>query len=235
MEDMERYGDYNEIDESPSKNPVAIALKAVVLVVCFSVIGFLLFRIALFNYYPKSMLTLYFDEVLTEHYASVGGDMEVLTQELRFPYDDPNDGNFFCDSLFVIEAADQVQITLRFNTAIIELFKTEYGVDISELDSESVRITLARDPIEEKGDPITVAEVSETVGESLLMYRYYKLVFNGVDLGLDEGEDKIEWLRLEIELLGTKEKTSFAVPIYENNSGYSKFDTYRPSKGELPK
>ena len=235
MEDMERYGDYNEIDESPSKNPVAIALKAVVLVVCFAVIGFLLFRIVLFNYYPKSMRTLYFDGVLTEHYSNVGEDIDVLTQELRFPYDDPDDGNFFCDNLFVIAEVDQVQITLRFNTAIIESFKAEYGVDISEFDSESVRITLARDPVEEKGNPITVAEVSETVGESLLMYRYYKLVFNGVDLGLDEGEDKVEWLRLEVELLGAKEKTVFAVPIYENNSGYSEFDSYRPSKGELPK
>ena len=233
MEDMERYGDYNEIDESPSKNPVIRALKILVGVVCFAVIGFLLFRIALFNYYPKSMSRLYFDEVLTEYYSSTGGNIGAKTQDLRFPYDDANNGNFFCDNLFVIDGAGQIQISVRYNDSIYEEFRQKYGVEVSD-ETNSFRYTLWRDPIEEKGEPALVAEVSEVIDDSLLMYRYKKLVFNGVDLGLDEGEDKVEWLRLEIELLGTKEKTVFAVPIYENNESYSTFNEYRLSSGEKP-
>ena len=233
MEDMERYGDYNEIDESPSKNPVIRALKILVGVVCFAVIGFLLFRIALFNYYPKSMSRLYFDEVLTEYYSSTGGNIGAKTQDLRFPYDDANNGNFFCDNLLVIDGAGQIQISVRYNDSIYEAFRQKYGIEVSD-ETNSFRYTLWRDPIEEMGEPALVAEVSEVIDDSLLMYRYKKLVFNGVDLGLDEGEDKVEWLRLEIELLGTKEKTVFTVPIYENNKSYSTFNEYRLSSGEKP-
>ena len=234
MEDMERYGDYNEVDAPPSKNPVIRALKLLVGVVCFAVIGFLLFRIILFNYYPSSMTKLYFNETLTEYYNSTGGKIGATTQKLRSPYDNSEDGNFFCDNLIVIEGAEQIQLSLRFNTAIYETFKQKYGVDISSLGADAFRFSLWRDPIEEKGEPIKLAEVSDFADDSLLMYRYYKLVFDEVDLGLDEGEDKVEWIRLEIELLGTKEKTVFAVPIYENNESYSRFDEYKLSSGEKP-
>ena len=44
----------------------------------------------------------------------------------------------------------------------------------------------------------------------------------------------MEWLRLELELLGAKEKTVFAVPIYENNEDYSEFDEYDLSAKERP-
>ena len=91
-----------------------------------------------------------------------------------------------------------------------------------------------RDPIEENGDPIEIAAAPDIVADQLLMYRYYKLVFDKVDFGLDEGENKVEWIRLEIELLGAKEKTVFAVPIYENNKDYSEFKDYRLSSGEKP-
>lgn len=234
MDDMERYGDYNEVDESPTKNPVTTVLKAVVAAVCLSVIAFLIFRIALFNYYPGEMRRLYFNDRLTEYYHSTGGDMEVFTQELRFPYDDPDEGNFFCDNLLVIPGADQLQVSLRYNNSICELFLEKYGVDISELGLDAFEIRLVRDPIEEKGDPVTVGSLSEKSVQSLMMYHYGKLVFDGVDLGLDEGEDKVEWLRLELELLGAKEKTVFAVPIYENNESYAELEEYKLSAKERP-
>ena len=237
MEDMERYGDYNEVDESPSKNPVTAVLKAIAVTLCFTVIGFIAFRLVIFNYYPASMSKLYFNDTLAEYYEATGGDMGVQTQEMRFPYDDPDKGYFFCDNLFVIEGAGQIQVSLRFNDAIYESFKEEYGVDISELGADAFRFSLARDPLstdDKTVEAIEIATVSDVVEDSLMMYRYYKLVFDGVDLGLDEGEEKVEWLRLEIELLGTKKKTVFKVPIYENNDSYSEFKDYKPSKGEIP-
>ena len=231
---MERYGDYNEVDEAPTKNPVIVALKILVCVVCFAVIGFIAFRLFLFNYYPSSMTKLYFDATLSEYYNATGGNIGAVTQDLRFPYDDPDEGNFFCDNLIVIDGARQIQLSLRFNDAIFDTFKQKYGVDISSLGADAFRFSLVRDPIEEEGEPIEIAVLSEAVGDSLLMYRYYKLIFNGVDLGLDEGEDKVEWIRLEIELLGTEEKTTFAVPIYENNASFSSFNEYKLSSGEKP-
>jgi hypothetical protein len=67
------------------------------------------------------------------------------------------------------------------------------------------------------------------------MYKYYKLVFDGVPLTL-EGEDKIGWIRLEIFVKGQKGDKPYAmIPIYENSSDYSKFTDYKLSNGEVPK
>ena len=234
MEDMERYGDYNEIDESPSKNPVTTVLKVVLTTVCFAVIGFLLFRIALFNYYPAEIKNLYFNDVLTAYYNSVDGEMEVLTQELRAPYDDEDEGNFFCDNLLVITAAEQLQISVRYNDAICATLLEKYGVDVSESGFDAFSFRLVRNPLTDEGEPVVLAENPEVIDASLMMYHYAKLVFDGVEFGLDEGESKAEWIRLEIELIGAEEKTVFMVPVYENNSGYSSFDEYRLSAKERP-
>lgn len=234
MEDMERYGDYNEIDEAPSKNPVTTVLKFVLAAVCFLVIGFLAFRIIIFNYYPTEIKNLYFNDTLTAYYNSTGGDMEVLTQELRAPYDDEDAGNFFCDNLFVITGAGQLQVSLRYNDAIEAIFLEKYGVDISESGFDAFTFRLVRNPLTEEGEPVVLAENPEIIRDSLIMYRYAKLVFDGVEFGLDEGENKAEWIRLEIELVGAKKPTVFMIPVYENNSDYSSFDEYKLSAKERP-
>ena len=234
MEDMERYGDYNEIDEAPSKNPVTTVLKFVLAAVCFLVIGFLAFRIIIFNYYPTEIKNLYFNDTLTAYYNSAGGDMEVLTQELRAPYDDEDDGNFFCDNLFVITGAGQLQVSLRYNDAIEASFLEKYGVDISESGFDAFTFRLVRNPLTEEGEPVVLAENPEIIRDSLIMYRYAKLVFDGVEFGLDEGENKAEWIRLEIELVGTEKPTVFMIPVYENNADYASFDEYKLSAKERP-
>ena len=234
MEDMERYGDYNEVDEAPSKNPVTTVLKVVLAAVCFAVIGFLLFRIIIFNYYPREIKNLHFNDTLTAYYNSTGGDMEVLTQELRAPYDDEDDGNFFCDNLFVITGADQLQVSLRYNDAIHAIFYEKYGVDISKSGFDAFTFRLVRNPLTDDGEPVLLAENPEIITDSLMMYRYAKLVFDGVEFGLDEGENKAEWIRLEIELLGTEKPTVFMIPVYENHSDYSSFDEYKLSAKERP-
>ena len=234
MEDMERYGDYNEVDESPSKNPVTTVLKVVLTAVCFLVIGFLIFRIIIFNYYPREIKNLYFSDALTAYYSSTGGDIEVLTQKLRAPYDDEDAGNFFCDNLLVVTEADHLQISLRYNDAIHATFLEKYGVDISESGFDAFTFRLVRNPITDDGEPVLLAENPEIITDSLMMYRYAKLVFDGVEFGLDAGENKAEWIRLEIELGGTEKPTVFMIPVYENNSDYASFDEYKPSAKERP-
>ena len=110
----------------------------------------------------------------------------------------------------------------------------KYGVDISESGFDAFTFRLVRNPMTEEGEPVVLAENPEIITDSLIMYRYAKLVFDGVEFGLDEGENKAEWIRLEIELVGAKKPTVFMIPVYENHSDYSSFDEYKLSAKERP-
>ena len=234
MEDMERYGDYNELDESPSQNPVTTVLKAVAVAVCFSVIVFLAFRIILFNYYPAEIKQLYFNDALTAYYNSVNGKIEVLTKDIDNPYDDADEGNFFCDNLLVIPGANQVQVSLRFNDAICEIFLEKYGVDIKELGFDAFAFTLLSDPADKDSENVVLSEDPEIITNSFLMYRYAKLVFDDVDFSFDDAARDSEWLVLEIELLGAAKETVFKVLLHKNFADSTKFDKYNPSGKEHP-
>ena len=92
----EQYGDYTEFEDDipKKKSPVLFILKILIYVVCFAVVGVLVFRIILFNYYPDSMEDPYFTPELNAYYESVGGEAVIKTQDLRTPYDDPNVASF---------------------------------------------------------------------------------------------------------------------------------------------
>ena len=68
MEDMERYGDYNEIDTPPSRGRGLLILKITTGLVCFSVALLLIIRIVMANRYPDFASTVLFDDVLSAHY-----------------------------------------------------------------------------------------------------------------------------------------------------------------------
>ena len=72
--DMERYGDYNDIDEPKKKSAVGLIIKIIAAVLCITVVGTLAFRIITFNYYPESMKRLYFDDTLTDYYRDTDGN-----------------------------------------------------------------------------------------------------------------------------------------------------------------
>ena len=243
MDDMERYGDYNEIDEAPTKSPVMLVLKILIGAVCFLVIGFLIFRIAFFNYYPDRMSDLYFNDTLTAFYDEREGDIGAVTQKLRFSYDDAEEGNFFADNLIVIREAGQLQISVRYNKALIKSIEEEYGITVT--DPEALfSFTLARDPREnpdESDSDASVEVIAEKVGEltvnesqDLLFYTYHKLVFDGIDFGSDS-EPEIEWLRVEININGVETDGPYMILVYENNSAYSEFTDYKPSGKEVPR
>ena len=143
MEDMERYGDYNEVDEVPrSRGPVGLVLRILVTLVIVAVVGMLGFRLVLFEYYPATVKNLYFNDALTEYYEQNGGEIAVKTQHIRFPYDDSEKGYFFSDHLQVIDGADQLQIALRMNVATIDAIEEAYkleGLSRDNLDYLSYR------------------------------------------------------------------------------------------------
>ena len=233
MEDMERYGDYNEIDESPAKrgNIILIILKVITAVCCLGVVGILAFRMILFNNYPASMKTLYFNDTLTEYYNSVDGDINAKTQTLRAKYDDPDKGQFFCDNLIVIEGADQLQISVRYNASNLEDIAEELKLTepLDSLDADIFSFRLC----DNYGRLYT--DVTKAVFESQVMYRYQKLVIDGVELSAGEDGTFPEWIRLEIFVKGqTSDEPYACVAIYENNSEFSDFSDYELSPSEKP-
>lgn len=230
MDDLERYGDYNEIDDAPrSKNPIAIIIKILVVTIIVTVVGVLGFRIALFNYYPEEMKTIYFNDTLSEYYNSVDGNIGAKTQSLRAPYDDEEEGNFFCDNLIVIEGADQLQLSLRYNVSVAENIMSTYGIESFDVESDFLTLRL----VDNYGR--VYSDLSYMGSDSLMMYRYKKLVFDGVELS-DTGDGKYpEWIRLEIFINGQSQDKPFAmVPVYENNEVYNIFEDYELSSKEVP-
>ena len=129
MDDLERYGDYNEIEEEniPKENKfpaltVKILVGVLVVLVCATVGA----RLFLFNYYPSAMQELYITDSLAD-YASNNGNMELLTQKIRIPYDHATQGNFFCDNLLVVKDAGHFLIDimpLMFIPAAVGLMVT---------------------------------------------------------------------------------------------------------------
>ena len=226
MSDFERYGDYNEVSESPGKSPVLLAIKITALVLAFSVVAVILFRVCTFNYYPKDMKSVYYNDTLIAYCEANGGSASARTQKLRAPYDDPDLGNFFADHLFVIEELGQLQVTVRYNASVADTIFKNYGVEFDPDDTSRLRFRLTRSGGDENavgaaaGEPIECT-LSYSESDKFLMYRYVKLVFDGVDF------DGAQWIRLDIYIDGVELKEPFMIAIYENSEGYAQFADYQ--------
>ncbi len=233
MSDYERYGDYNDTEDDlpKSKNPVVIALKIMIFIICIGVIGVIAFRMIVFNSYPPAVKNVYFNDKLTAHYNEKGGDIEIKTQKLLAPYDDEDEGNFFCKHLYVIDEIDQLQITLRYNTATVKNLSKEHGIALDENSEDLFSYRLCASYGDENA--VVVGELTAEQYDKRLMYRYKKLVFDNVDLSLDEIGSPY-WIRLEITVKGSERDEVYMIPIYENNDHYSSFKDYELSRKETP-
>lgn len=239
MDDFERYGDYNEVDEAPSKGRGMLIIKIVAAAVCIIVTLIIGIRLFTFNFYPSDMTSLVFTPTLTEHYEKTGGNINALTQNLRAPYDDNNLGNFFASNLIVIKDAGEIQITLRYNVSLANTLAERYSVKDFDVDDPSLMtFSLWRDGYGEVEDGEEIGTLTVMAHDSFAMYRYVKLVFDGIDFSRDDSDDKIEWIRLEIDIEGAKtskgEPHTFMIPIYENNESHDTFAEYQLSGKEHP-
>ena len=231
MEDIERYGDYNEIDEAPSSGRVKMILKMVIIGFAALVVGLILFRVILFNYYPKSIKDIYFNDSLTAYYESVGDDFSAKSQSLRAPYDDPDFASFFCDNLIVIEDAGQLQVSVRYNSSIFDSIKTKYGVDLDPKAENLFSFELEQVPSGNNEEPYVIGELDYSYSESMMMYTYYKLVFDGID-SAEFGEGA--WIRLKITINGVDNAKPYYVLVYENTDEYDFFSEYELKGREKP-
>jgi hypothetical protein len=233
MDDLERYGDYNETeDDIPrGKSHVGLILKILVGVVCISVIAVLAFRLVLFNSYPDSMENIYFNDKLTAYYNETNGDIGALTQSLSTPYDDPDEGNLFCDNLIVIPGINQLQISVRYNVSLMESIKEKYGVELDPDGKDLFTFKLSIIPFTEENKPIATGTVSVPFTESKMMYRYIKLVVDDVDF--EAGGAEHFWIRLETYINGVEMEKPYENLIYQDDEG-SKFSKYGLSSKEKP-
>ena len=224
MSDYERYGDYNEIDDDlpKSKNIVLIILKILVFSICAGVVLILGVRMFLFSTYPKSVSSVYPSEAFLEYYRDTNGDVELKTQDLRAPYSDNTKGYFFCDCLILAEKIGEVQVTVRYNKASLGYIGEELSITLpDEVGNFKYKLT---DNLGRSYEP------SASSFDTRAMYRYEKLVFDGVDFSIDEN-DEVKWMRLEVFIGDTAEPYAM-VAVYENNDQYARFDNYKLSKGE---
>ena len=239
MEDMERYGDYNELEEIPGhRTLLGKILRVLVAVVILFVVGFLGFRLVLFDYYPPSIKNLYFNETLTAYYEATNGAIGAKTQRMRFPYDDSSKGHFFSDHLAVIDGADQLQVSLRLNVSTVDAIEEKYGLSGLSRDSLDYLSFRLVDMVKEGEADVerVLAEGKVVAEEKLMMYRYLRLVFDGVDLfDRADGTDPSAWMRVDIFVDGAEEDAPFAsVLVYENHEEYNSFKDYVPSRKERP-
>ena len=233
MEDIERYGDYNEVDEAPggNKSPVVFLLKALIIALCVLVVGVILFRVILFNYYPRDIKNIYFNDDLKEYYSSTDGDIDAITQTLRAPYDDPDFASFFADNLIVIKGAGQIQLSVRYNSSVFDTIEEKYGVRLDGNADGLFSFELERVPFDKDEQTYKIGELDCAFTDKALMYTYYKLVFDGVDF---PDSDTPDWIRLKITVNGIENAEPYYILIYENTEEYSAFEEYKLTGKERP-
>ncbi len=225
MEDLERYGDYDdrEYEETKKSGIVGTVIKTIVAVVCISIIAILGFRLFIFKTYPASMKNIYFTDRLSEYYNANEGDINAETQTLRAPYDNPDFANFFCDNLIVVKEAGELQVSVRYNQSAIEEIQKKHNLSDLVGGSEDL---FSYKLVDNNGR--VCENLTYTNYESKYMYHYIKLAFSDVEF------EDANWIRLEITVNGSKNDTPYRICIYENNENYSRFDSYKISKGEKP-
>ena len=229
MEDLDRYGDDNDLDPSETleekKSGFGLFFKILVGVFCVLVAFVLGYRIFLSEYTPKEMKNLAYTDSVIEYYQKTNGNLGAKTQKIRFSYDDEDRGTFFAENLIVIPEIDHLQITLRYNLSTLPVLEETYKTEgLSNRDAKEFLSFRLYDNYDRVYDAIVYEETGE-----MAMYRYFKLAFDGVDF--DSEENPPEWIRLEILFEGQSEPFSYIL-IYENNVDYNQFQDYKLSKGE---
>ena len=180
---------------------------------------------------PDNIKNIYFNDELTALYNGNDGDIGATTQSLRAPYDDPDFASFFADNLIIVESMGQIQLSLRYNSSVFDSIETKYGVRLDEKSDNLFTFELERVPFAESDSAHKVGELVHSESDSLLMYTYYKLVFDGVDF---LAEDEQDWIRIKITLNDIPSADPYYILIYERTETYSSFGEYELSRKEVP-
>lgn len=233
MSDYERYMDYNGVhDDDHLLHPPAkwvMVLKALCkwlfVLACLFVVGLLAFRLAFAGWYPRFAKKLYMTPAISEAYAE-NGTLTALTQTLAVPWEDRNSGYYMADNLIVVKESGSIQVSLRVNENNYALIAQAVGLT-EDYVRENLTFTLYYGA---EDTPLTYS-TAKVIKDKKLLYDYYKICFDGVDLS-----QNIPWYRLNIHITGYADSEAeplACIVVYENNEEYNIFEPYRLSKGEL--
>ncbi len=202
---------------------VSRILKITACVLIFSVIGFLLMRIFMAEYYPPAMSALAPTDALRT-LAATDPTAEVRQQGLRISYDDPQKGRFMANHMYYCPAANELQITLRYNNSTLETVATDFS--LAEVPAPSPTL-FDFSLTDGTGADRNRYPLSYIATDYALMYQYSRLAFSGVSFGEETG-----YLRLEIYYIGDGRTPDYSkepyatIPVYELELvGYDKIFT----------
>ncbi|MBQ2999680.1 MAG: hypothetical protein IJD64_04395 [Clostridia bacterium] len=184
-------------------------LKILFFMLIFSVIFFLFWRIFSSDN-PKSMEQLSINDKLAAAYEQDGNDLDMFNQNLdMITRADHNYGYFAVTDSVFIPAANQIQITFRYNNSTITHLVEDKGLDetpsrdddlfdvtlllATDLTPENTEDNLGNDPASVK---MTRVHASSVTADKKNVYNYRRLVFD-----LDEVGVSLEELLEDGELL----------------------------------
>ena len=209
---------------------------AICLALCLcAVFGAVFFRIYIAEHYPKDTVRMVFTHPLTEYYHAQSGEIKAETQNIRFPYDSADDGNFFASGLIVVKDAGNLQVTVRYNESTLPKVAAFYGLSATPAPEDGLfRYTLtASYNTTAEGEDYRTYEAGYLHEDSAFMYRYGKLVFDGVEF---EGAS---WMRIDI-YYGEESRPFGHICVYEAQASDGEsivempFSTYKIDKEDLP-
>lgn len=207
------------------------------LTICLCLVfGAVAFRIYIADHYPKDTVRMVFTDSLTEYYYAADGNIIAETQNIRFPYDSADEGNFFASGLIVVKEAGNLQVTMRYNESSLPKVAAFYKLSETPAPQDGLFryiLTASYNTTAETADFRTY-EPSYLSEDSAYMYRYGKLVFDDVDF---EGAS---WMRIDI-YFGEEEKPFGRICVYESQTSDGEnivsvpLSPYKIDKEDLPK
>ena len=180
----------------------------------------------------KKLLIFDLDGTLADTLPTLTESMNSVLAEFSFPLIDDDHtrvslGNgmlILCRRCIPAEYYDNENVYLPF----LARYKEAYARNYLNLDA----------PYEGLGEviaePVGTLAVDKTA--EFMMYKYHRLVFDGIDFGSEGGaEPTVEWLRVEVFIDGVAMEEPFMVLVYENNEANNRFTDYILSEEERPR
>ncbi len=209
-------------------------IKILFFLLIFSVIFFLFWRI-FSSGNPKSMEGVTPNDKVVAAYEEVGGELSMFKQNLDMITRAKHNYGYFAvtDSVF-IPAANQIQITFRYNNSTLEHLAEDKGLsEVPARDSDvfDVTLLLATDLTPENTDDnlgndpasvkLTRVHAASVTSETKNVYNYRRLIFD-----LDEIGVSLEELLAKGELLAVYTDVYYVEEIDYDETAYGTLCLY---------
>ena len=199
------------MSKSTTSRIIGWAVRLLIGAMIFSVVGVLLWRI-LSSGDPASMTVLQPNEQVYAAYQKEGEQLQILHQQHdTIIREGPAKGYFSVTQSEFIPAADQLQITFRYNNSTLKYVAEDYGKAAPlerGKDWFDVTVTIAYDLTPDNADdndinhPDSVRferyQPTACVKDTKNLYNYERLTFDGIDICAGFDEQGVPIMRPEI-------------------------------------